>query len=198
MRSRNELLEELTGVVFEDDFGRSLARVSVITEESIALLQHRVLLCQTDDEAIDDGQYVEFAIKSDNTNPIVFLSLSITAQMESVKLELFEGGTAADGAMPTCIQPNRIPPIPTPNSSVIKGTPSTPITGTLGTPLTGPSGWKIIGLNGVSSADLISTTIDIGGFLCMPSTWYRLRLTNTSSANDRTIQLSLKYVDAND
>jgi hypothetical protein len=182
--------------IFIDDFGRKVLRTSTITEESVALLQHRVLLCQSDEELLDDGAYIELVVQSTNAAPVVFISLGITAQMSTAKLELFEGGTATGGAMPTCIQPNRIPPIPTPNSSTLKGTPLAPVGGDEGTAITGPNGFKLIGLNAAGAADWISTTIDIGGFICMPLTWYRLRVTNTSGRNNRDIQLSLKYIDA--
>ena len=198
MANRNELLEDQARTIFIDDFNRSTVRTSSITEESIALLQHKILLCQSETEFLDNGAYIELAVKSTNTAPIVFISLSITAQMSSAKLELFEGGTATDGITPVCIQPNRIPPIPAPNSSVLEGVPATPITGDEGTAITGVNGFKLVGLDGVASADWISKTIDIGGFICIPSTWYRLRVTNTSGSDNREIQLSLKYVDAAD
>ena len=193
-QSKTDLIEDLASSVFTDEFGRNIIRTSVITETGLALLRGRLFLCQTEDAVLDDGSYIEFVIRSEVPSPLVLLSLAITAQMEVLKLEIFEGGTASGGAMPTCIAPNRLVTV-SHNTTMLEGTPSTPVIGDEGVAVTGPDGWKVIGTKGSGTADWVDTTLDIGGFICKPLTWYRLRVTNASGNNNRPIQMSLKYVD---
>ncbi|AZU97866.1 hypothetical protein [Vibrio phage LP.2] len=197
MSIRNELLERQNETLLQDEFGRTSMRVTINSEVSNQLLAGRVLLVQTETEDLAIGQSIELAIQS-TVGVVTLLNLDVAAQMSEVTLEVFEGGTGlAGGISPTVINPNRLN-IPTPNTSFLEGTPTAPITGTDGSNITPPGGYVLIGTEGPADAQYVSSSVDIGGFLCQPNTWYQLRLTNTSQNADRPIQLSLKIIDPSD
>ncbi|AUR93047.1 hypothetical protein NVP1182O_05 [Vibrio phage 1.182.O._10N.286.46.E1] len=188
-------VKQVGGQVVTDSFGRESLRVTINSETSNQLLAGRILLIQTESENLDTGESVELAVLSASDTPITLLSLGVAAQISEVTLDVLEGGSGLGGGVtPAIINPNRIN-IPTPNTTVLEGTPTSPITGTDGVSVTPPSGWKLIGTEGPSDSQYVNDSVDIGGFLCAPNTWYQLRITNTSTQSGRPIQLSLKIID---
>ena len=187
-------VKQVGSQVVTDDLGRESLRVVVNTEATTQLLAGRVLLIQTEAESLAVGEFIELAIQS-TVGTITLLSLDVSAQMSQVKLDVFEGGSGlAGGISPTVINPNRLN-IPSPNTTFLEGTTTNPITGTDGSNITPPGGYVLLGTEGPSDAQFVSTSVDVGGFLCQQSTWYQLRLTNTSANANRPIQLSLKIID---
>lgn len=181
------------GTIVEDEFGRQSVRVSVHDEVSDQLLAGRVLLAQVAEVDFDVGETVEIALKSDETAPLVLMSLQVACQSEEITVTILEGGDGlAGGASPTILNPNRII-TPTPNSEVLVGTPAAPVTGISGALISAP--WVLVGQDGFGGSEYVKDTIDVGGFICRPGTWYQIVLTNTGTNNNRRCELNLKFID---
>lgn len=154
----------------------------------------RVNVCLDEEQLLDADAFIDIAIQSTIDKPVVILDINVAAQMEQVTFRLFEDADVSSGTPGDCVNINRVT---TPELNTIVYT--SPVVDDVGTELTpATSGWKLQGYEGPAGSEYVNASINAGGFIARPLTWYILRFINTGTANNRPIQIGVKYIDPSD